>query len=204
MRFPLQSTSQYLRHHEQLVLDPSFSPSEPSEIFNSEQTTENGKRKHSERSVSRLSFVFPALKIFLKKNLVSNRFSIYENGITTSKDDPPSSTEPHQKRERLLHSQPIPLLFNSTLNPLSTFQTFPTSGSHNFQLSGFNSHGSHQYFNTGLLGSNFHILNSSSHPAPPHLLGGGEYQSHQDSSGSRGKDDRSGDEEWKNINTVRI
>lgn len=30
-----QSPQQYLRQHEQMVLDPSFSPSEPSEIFHS-------------------------------------------------------------------------------------------------------------------------------------------------------------------------
>lgn len=116
-----------------------------------------------------------------------------------------SSSEPQQKRERLQHSQPIPLLFNSTLNPLSTFQTFPTTGGHNFQFSGFNNHGNHQYasgFNTGLLGSNFHLLNSVNHAAPPHLLAGGEYPTHQDPPASRGKDDRSGDEEWKNINTM--
>ncbi|KAL0271064.1 UNVERIFIED_CONTAM: hypothetical protein PYX00_008288 [Menopon gallinae] len=178
-RIAKQTTSQYLRHHEQLVLDPSFSPSEPSEIFSSDQTTENGKRKHLD--------------------------SIYENGITTSKDDPPSSSEPQQKRERhQQHSQPIPLLFNSALNPLSTFQTFPNAGSHNFQFSGFNSHGNHQYtsgFNTTLLGSNFHLLNSVNHAAPPHLLTGGEYHN-QESGAVRGKDDRSGDEEWKNINTM--
>jgi hypothetical protein len=44
----LQSPQQYLRHHEHVVLDPAFSPSEPSEIFHSD-VTENGKRRASDR-----------------------------------------------------------------------------------------------------------------------------------------------------------
>ena len=43
-----QSPQQYLRHHEHVVLDPAFSPSEPSEIFHSD-VTENGKRRASDR-----------------------------------------------------------------------------------------------------------------------------------------------------------
>ncbi|XP_068082954.1 protein CBFA2T1 [Anabrus simplex] len=43
-RLAKQSPQQYLRHHEHVVLDPAFSPSEPSEIFHSD-VTENGKRR---------------------------------------------------------------------------------------------------------------------------------------------------------------
>ncbi|KAK6643963.1 hypothetical protein RUM43_000228 [Polyplax serrata] len=181
-RIAKQTTSQYLKHHEQLVLDPSFSPSEPSEIFNSDQTSENGKRKHSE--------------------------SIYENGISFTKENP--SSEPPQKKERLQHSQPpMPALFGTSLNSLSTLQNFPSAKNYGFPLSaGMNGHSSHQYtsgFNASLLGPNFHLLNSLNHTAPPHLLvGGSDYISgHQDLTNLRGKEpDRSGDEEWKNINTM--
>ncbi|XP_069687632.1 protein CBFA2T3-like isoform X2 [Periplaneta americana] len=43
-RLAKQSPQQYLRHHEHVVLDPAFSPSEPSEIFHSE-VADSGKRR---------------------------------------------------------------------------------------------------------------------------------------------------------------
>ncbi|KAJ4428185.1 hypothetical protein ANN_24200, partial [Periplaneta americana] len=44
-----ESPQQYLRHHEHVVLDPAFSPSEPSEIFHSE-VADSGKRRAPDSS----------------------------------------------------------------------------------------------------------------------------------------------------------